>query len=180
LQQQQYKKAPPKPEFKLYVQQYKLRPTLDILAKSFTHPDVLPHHRDLVFAVVNRNTPNAFEEEEEEIEDEDREDDDHNENKSTSDGHSKEVSDEEKSFGFGFTSTPINHSKHPLLSKLVGEKDEIESGTVNALIWELISLPNVNERKLTFKCANNTQGCLINVPTRTSEKGILATAIRKG
>jgi hypothetical protein len=76
--------------------------------------------------------------------------------------------DEENSFDFGFTSTPINISTHPLLSKLVGEKDEIESGTVKALIWELLSLPNVNNGKLEFKFSKNTQGLLINAPAYTN------------
>jgi hypothetical protein len=160
--------------------------TLDILAKSFNHLDVLPHHRDLTFAVLNRNAPTAFEEEEKEREEEDSEDDDRskdddrNKNRKASDGQSKEGVDEEKSFDFVFNSTTINLSQHPLLSKLVGEKDTIESGTVNALIWELFSLPCVKDRKLEFKFSNNTQGCLINVPTHTSEKGLLATAGRKG
>jgi hypothetical protein len=166
--QQQYKKAPPKPEFLLYIQQRQLRLTLDRLSKSFNHLDVLPHHRDLAFVVLNRNTPTAFEEEEEERgEEEDSEDDDRNENRKASDGQSKEGVDKDKSFDFGFTSTPINLSQHPLLSKLVGEKDEIESGTVNALIWELFSLPSVKDRKHEFKFSNNTQGCLINVSTHT-------------
>jgi hypothetical protein len=78
-----------------------------------------------------------------------------------------------------FTTTTINLSKHPLLSKLIDEKDHTNSGTISALIRELMALLNVVDRKLEFKFANNTQGCLINVLTYTMKKGLLATIGRK-
>jgi hypothetical protein len=51
---------------------------------------------------------------------------------------------------------------------------------VNALIWELLALSSVTNGKVVFEFFNNTQGCLANVPMHTSEKGLLATAGRKG
>jgi hypothetical protein len=77
-----------------------------------------------------------------------------------------------KSFDFGFTSPPINHNRY--LSWLA-RKNETDSGKVKVLIWELLSLPNVNDRNLEFKFAKNTQRCLINVPMHQSEKGLLVT-----
>jgi hypothetical protein len=70
-------------------------------------------------------------------------------------------------FDFGFTNIPLNLINYPLLSKSVGEKDEITSSTANELIWELLALPTITNRKVDFDFANNTQGCIVNVPTHT-------------
>jgi hypothetical protein len=91
-----------------------------------------------------------------------------------------EAQNEEEQFDCGFTNSPLNQSKHPLLFKIVWEKDEITSGTVNASIWELPVLLSVMNRKVAFEFVNNTQGCLVNAPTHKSKKGSLATAERKG
>jgi hypothetical protein len=61
-------------------------------------------------------------------------------------------------FDFGFSKTPINQTKHPLISKLLIDKsDDIESGAVHALIWELLSLPTVTHRNVQFDFVNNTK-----------------------
>jgi hypothetical protein len=82
---------------------------------------------------------------------------------------------EVEQFDFGFSKIPINQTKHPLLSKRI---DESDAG--NALLWELPSLPTLMNRNAKFDFLHNTKGCLINVPMHTTEKGMLATAGRKG
>jgi hypothetical protein len=143
---------------------------------------VLHQHRELAYTVPGQNLPCAFDdcsESDDESEDE-RHDDEEQKSGAGQNKEGSEAPKEMEEFEFGFTNTPINQSKHPLISKSVGEKDEITRGMVNVLIWELLALPSITNRKVAFDFVYNTQGCLVNVPTHTSENGSLATAGHKG
>jgi hypothetical protein len=58
--QQQCKKAPPMPDYRLYVQQRQLAPTIKRLARYYNCYDMLPKHREVAFTVVSRNSPSEY------------------------------------------------------------------------------------------------------------------------
>jgi hypothetical protein len=176
----QYRVKPTQPSFRLSVPQRQLKAKLRCLAVFFNTSDHTEYDRDLSFAASDRACPNYYNSdsssEEEDEEDSDEEDID------DGDGDAARAAGaaDEEPFDFGYTYTPINLKDHPVLSKLTGGKDTVDSGTVNALIWELLSLPQTNNRATAFEFANETKGCMVNVPSHGSERAFVALAGRAG
>jgi hypothetical protein len=58
--QQQYKKSPPKPYYRLHVQQRQLLIALESLDRHYNTQDMLPRHRELSYMELSRNISFAF------------------------------------------------------------------------------------------------------------------------
>jgi hypothetical protein len=126
----------------------------------------------LSFVASSRETPNYFDDDSSDIEEEEKSDDDR-ESDATEDGPR-----EDSGFDFGYSHTPISHDKFPLLYTLSGDKESIDSGRINALIWELLALPMGKYRGVQFYFANESKGCHVNDPSYATEKAFLSTAGR--
>jgi hypothetical protein len=159
----QYMVKQTQPSFRLSVPQRQLKAKLRALAVSFITSDHTEYDRDLSFAACDRVSPNFYNSDSSEEEDEDSVngdsgDDDTARCHGNSAAAAVAASADEQPFDFGYTHSSINIKDHPILSKLTGGKDTVDSGTVNALIWELLSLPQTNNRATDFEFANETKG----------------------
>jgi hypothetical protein len=126
----------------------------------------------LSFAASGRDTPNYFDDDSSNSEEEEKSDDDRESN-ATEDGPH-----EDSGFNFSYSHTTISPDKFPLLYNFFGDKESIDSGRINALIWELLALPMGKDRGVQFDFANESKGCLVNVPSHATEKSFLSTAGR--
>jgi hypothetical protein len=59
---------------------------------------------------------------------------------------------------------------------MAGDKESIDSGRINALIWELLPLPMGKDRVVQFDFANESKGCLVNFSSHATEKAFLSTS----
>jgi hypothetical protein len=175
----QYRVKQTQPSCRLSVPQRQLKAKLCSLAVSFNTSDHTEYDRDLSFAASDRVAPNFYNSDSSEEEDEDSVDGDSGDGNAAAAAAAAAAADEQP-FDCGYTPSPSNLKDHPLLSKLTGAKDTVESGTVNALIWELLSLPQTNNRATNFEFANETKGCMVNVPSHGSERAFVALAGRTG
>jgi hypothetical protein len=98
--------------------------------------------------VSGRETPNFVDDDSSDSEEEEKSDDDR-ESDATEDGPH-----EYSGFHLGYSHTPISPDKFPLLYKISGDKESIDSGRINALIWELLALPMGKDRGVQFYFAN--------------------------
>jgi hypothetical protein len=150
-----YRVKPMQSSFRLSVPQQQMKAQLRSMDVAFNNSDHTEYSRDLSFAAIDRVMPNSYngnnsEEEEEDSGDDNADDDVEVALKGTTGAAEEQV----HNFDFGYAQYPINIKDHPIISKLTYEKDTADRGTVNTLIWELLSLPHTNNHTATFEFAN--------------------------
>jgi hypothetical protein len=167
---QQYRPQPPKPSFQLNLAQRQLKAQLRSLSFLYNNSYTTAQDREFLFAVSDRDTPNYFDDDSSDSEEEEKLDDGR-ESDATEDGPR-----EDSGFDFGYSHTPISPDKFPLLYKIASDKESIDSGRINALIWELLALPMGKDQGVQFDFANESKGCHVDVPSHATEKAFLSTA----
>jgi hypothetical protein len=157
------------------VPQWQLKVQLHLVAVVFNTSKQTGHGRELFFAAIDRVMQNFYNDGSSEEEEEDDSNMDSDDKGMVAEwGTTGELEEQGKYFDFSYTHTQINLKDFPVLSEL---NDGIfYSGSVNALLWELISLLQKNNRSMEFEFVKEMKRCIANVPSHGSEKAFIALA----